>query len=305
VSSGRRRVGATKESGFAPKSSEPVVKTQRTLAGHTLEPEDDEDDEDEWKRRGSSPAFRAIFLATRILTPDPSSVLQTDLAPSSLIAYLAHSLVSHAQEEGITVKEPQQSRRVSVSRQPGRERRRQTPNAGSTYGEQAMQITASLSSALAGVGVDPRKFIPSSRVSAVDARRALLRSLPGGRPEGRTSEGSATPRTPVTAGSAAVGDTTTTPPPPSSSPTRTMPAVELNSIGSWSSRPPTLLPRRNTLDDFLHLDRGDAKVASQFDGKDVKPYTDRYGFVCEFALAVVGMVFRVSNPTSWVSTQTT
>jgi hypothetical protein len=151
----------------------------------------------------------------------------------------------------------------------------------STYSEHAMQITASLSNALAGVAaVDPRKFISAKRESAVDARKALLRSL-SGLPDSikeKHAEGSVTPRTPVTPGSKGMIETNNPP-----SPTRAMPAVELNSIGSWSSKPPTLLPRRNTLDDFLRLDHADAQVASQFDGKDVKPYTDRYGFVCEWA----------------------
>ncbi len=249
------------DSFFAPRSPLPVVETHLATAGE-ISPLDSQDDE-QWKRRGSSPAFRAIFLATRIVTPDPSSVLQSDLSPSGLLAYLAHSLVTNAQEEGITVREPlDRSRRASASR----------PKDGytsPTMGEQAMQITASLSNALAGK-LDPRKFVSSK---SNDARKSLLRTL-SSRPE-TTPDGTTSPKTPVTPSSHPAAGTSTPP-----SPTRVdMPAVELNSIGAWSSKPPSLLPRRNTLGAFLRLE--EARPATQFNGKNVKPYTDPYGFVCE------------------------
>ncbi|EPQ31674.1 uncharacterized protein PFL1_01007 [Pseudozyma flocculosa PF-1] len=62
--------------------------------------------------------FKAIFLATRIMTPDPSSLLyDSGKKTSELIASLASSLVGRARDEGKMVEEP--SRLAGVRRPSG------------------------------------------------------------------------------------------------------------------------------------------------------------------------------------------
>ncbi len=221
----------------------------------------------EHRRDTPSPAFRAIALATRILTPDPASILVPGMPTSSLISYLAHTLISNAQEEGVSFRE-QRSRRASSATRPT------TGSTGDPLGDSYGQsISATLHSALV-VKLTPQNHQGRSS----DARKSLLRSLSHRTGIASPPHRSSPRRPPATPPSrytdSQSGDSTP------SSPTRSMPAVELGSIGGLDLKPPSLLPRRATLEDFLHLDEG-SKVASQFDGKGVKAYTDRYGFVCQ------------------------
>lgn len=77
--------------------------------------------------RPNPPHFKAIFLATRIMTPDPTSLLlDSGKRTSELVATLAMRLVGRAREEGIVVEEKSNgvqttSRRPSMpSRPPSR-----------------------------------------------------------------------------------------------------------------------------------------------------------------------------------------
>ncbi|KAK8854964.1 hypothetical protein IAR55_003704 [Kwoniella newhampshirensis] len=255
----------------------------------------DEEDEEGWRRGdgGSSPSFRAIFLATRIITPDPSSILTSpEIPPNSLIAYLAHSLVSNARDEGILARIPPdqrhrsrdshtRSRAASIASQdsvgmtvdPSSSSSAGTPLKdqlkGHGYGDQALAATASLGRSLLS-SVSSATLRGTKAISGLseETRPSLL---------SRTSSSRGFPTTAVSPPSGVqVGGSHHSPseetPPPS---------VELSSIVPDEARPPTVLLSRQNLGSFFQstkVSKTKMATASRFES-DEEPLTDRYGFI--------------------------
>ena len=251
----------------------------------------EEQDEDGWRRGdgGSPPAFRAIFLATvskmigafadpqRIITPDPSSILaQSNTSPNSLVAYLAHALVSNARDEHITAKDPpgrrgsrSRSRATSVASQEAVPASR--PMGGDTrdtkrYGDQALAVGRSLLSSVSNATLRGTMGITESV-----PRPSLLSRVSSSRPFPTTAISPPTVDRP--SGSSTTSPTEETPPP----------SVELASIVPDESRPPTVLLSRQNLGSFFQsskIGRTKMQTASRFKSAE-PPLTDRYGFICE------------------------
>ncbi|WVQ84107.1 hypothetical protein IAT38_006252 [Cryptococcus sp. DSM 104549] len=268
----------------------------------------DEEDEEAWRRGdgGSSPGFRAVFLATRIITPDPSSILVSpEIPPNSLIAYLAHSLVSNARDEGIVVRDSALRRR---SRDLSRGRAMSVASQ-----EVGMDIGASDGTGSAGGGKGggggsrdgARGYGDTALAATASLGRSLLSSMTNA-----TMRGSKSASSPVAGSNSGAGDdsrpsllsrvsssrgfpTTAISPPPSLSQPATsahnahaqdgapLPSVELSSIVPDESRPPTVLLSRQNLGSFFQsskIGRGKMTTASRFEGAE-PPLTDRYGFI--------------------------
>ncbi|KIR36411.1 hypothetical protein I352_01360 [Cryptococcus deuterogattii MMRL2647] len=278
---GNKKSSVTKKSsmGSIASANRPVTPSSNAIPRSTPE---DEDEDETWRKGdgGSSPSYRAIFLATRILTPDPSSILiPTETPPKALIARLAHSLVSNARDEGIFAKEPANRRSRDVSRSRaislGDQEHLQTDEArnkdGKGYGESALTATASLGRTLLSsvTGATIRGSRSGASVAGEEARPSLLS-------RGSSGHGfsvAAAPSSPAISHSAAVGS-----PPSEGTP---LPSVELSSIVPDESRPPTVLLSRENLGSFFQsnrVNRAKMVTASRFES-DEPPLTDRYGFI--------------------------
>ncbi|KIR80605.1 hypothetical protein I306_02059 [Cryptococcus gattii EJB2] len=279
---GNKKSSVTKKSsmGSIASANQPVTPNSNAIPRSTPE---DEDEDETWRKGdgGSSPSYRAIFLATRILTPDPSSILiPTETPPKALIARLAHSLVSNARDEGIVAKEPanhRRSRDVSRSRaiSLGDQERLQTDEAkikdGKGYGDSALTATASLGRTLLSsvTGATIRGSRSGASVAGEEARPSLLS-------RGSSGHGfsvAAAPSSPAISHSAAVGSPAFEETP--------LPSVELSSIVPDESRPPTVLLSRENLGSFFQsnrVNRAKMVTASRFES-DEPPLTDRYGFI--------------------------
>ncbi|RXK40181.1 hypothetical protein M231_02455 [Tremella mesenterica] len=235
----------------------------------------EEEDEYAWRKGdgGSSPAFKAIFLATRIITPDPSSILvPTSVSSKSLIAYLAHSLVSNARDEGIVAREPpgrrqsrdlSRSRATSIASQLSPDLANATPTRERGYGDQALAATASLG-----------RTLLSSVSTATMRARAMGEDI--GRPSllSRTSHSRSFP----TVTSLAAPQLSDSSPLAQTSPNVEIPppSVELSSIVPDDARPPTMVLSRQNLGSFFQSTK--LKTATRFDNGET-PLTDRYGFI--------------------------
>ncbi|WWC71777.1 uncharacterized protein I206_105736 [Kwoniella pini CBS 10737] len=241
----------------------------------------DEDDVEAWRKGdgGSSPAFKAIFLATRIITPDPSSILLSSEIPSnSLIAYLAHSLVETARDDGIIARDAVSDRRRSKdlsrsraastgSQYPASDLDKSRETRSSGYGDQALAATASLGRSLLS-SVSNATIRGTKAISSItdDPRPALI---------SRSSSSRAFPTTAVSA-PAAIGQSGSS----ATSPTeeRPLPSVELSSIVPDDIRPPTVTLSRQNLGSFFQTAKSKLATASRFESEE-EPLTDRYGFI--------------------------
>ncbi|OCF41132.1 hypothetical protein I317_05046 [Kwoniella heveanensis CBS 569] len=231
---------------------------------------------------GSSPAYKAIFLATRLITPDPSSILvSADIPSNSLVAYLAHSLVSNARDEGIVARDPISDRRRSrdlsrsraasivsqdaISPDLNTSSKDKVPSGG--YGDQALAATASLG----------RTLLSSVSSATMRGTRAITSLNEETRPSllSRASSSRGFPTTAISAPMPQVNSGSS-----ATSPTeeRPLPSVELSSIVPDESRPPTVLLSRQNLGSFFQNTKGKLHTASRFES-DEEPLTDRYGFI--------------------------
>lgn len=295
---GNKKSSVTKRSsmGSIVSANHPVPPSPNAIPRSTPE---HEDEDETWRKGdgGSSPSYRAIFLATvsvsmssairtltvwkqRILTPDPSSILiPTETPPKPLIAQLAHSLVRNARDEGIVAKEPMNHRRsrdLSRSRAislGGRERSQtdETRNKDSkAHGDSALSATALLGRSLLSsvTGATIRGSRSGASVVNEEIRPSILS-------RGSSGHGlAAAPSSPAISHSAAMGS-----PPSEAAP---LPSVELSSIVPDESRPPTVLLSRENLGSFFQsnrVNRAKMVTASRFES-DEPPLTDRYGFIC-------------------------
>ncbi|WVQ99801.1 hypothetical protein IAU59_006943 [Kwoniella sp. CBS 9459] len=243
------------------------------------------DADDTWREGdgGSSPAFKAIFLATRIITPDPSSILvSSDIPSNSLIAYLAHSLVSNARDEGIVARDPLTDRRRSrdlsrsraasivsqdaISPDLNTSSRDRMPPSG--YGDQALAATASLGRTLLS-SVSSATMRGTRAITSLneETRPALLSRASSSR--GFPTTAVSAPILPGQSGSSATSPTEERP----------LPSVELSSIVPDESRPPTVVLSRQNLGSFFQNTKGNKlHTASRFESAE-EPLTDRYGFI--------------------------
>ncbi|WWC63060.1 uncharacterized protein I303_105659 [Kwoniella dejecticola CBS 10117] len=241
----------------------------------------DDSDSESWRKGdgGSSPAFKAIFQATRIITPDPSSILLSSEIPSnSLIAYLAHSLVENARDEGIVARDAVSDRRRSKdvarsraasigSQYPVSESDKTREGKQAGYGDQALAATAYLG----------RSLISSVSNATIRGSKAISSIADEPRPSllSRTSSNRAFPTTAISA-PAAIGHSGSS----ATSPTeeRPLPSVELSSIVPDDIRPPTVTLSRQNLGSFFQNTKTKLTTASRFES-DEEPLTDRYGFI--------------------------
>ncbi|WWC93558.1 hypothetical protein V866_000393 [Kwoniella sp. B9012] len=259
----------------------PSIPTEETSLTTSESAITDEDDPEAWRKGdgGSSPAFKAIFLATRIITPDPSSILLSSEIPSnSLVAYLAHSLISNARDDGIVardaVSDRRRSRDISRSRAtsvgsqyPSVDQDKTREGKGAGFGDQALAATASLG----------RTLLSSVSNATIRGTRAISNITDEPRPSllQRTSSSRAFPTTAISAPSA-VGQSGSS----ATSPTeeRPLPSVELSSIVPDDIRPPTVTLSRQNLGSFFQNTKTKIATASRFESED-EPLTDRYGFI--------------------------
>ena len=214
-------------------------------------------------------------------------MLASSAIPSkSLIAYLAHNLVSNAREDGVIPRELR-TRGDSVTRprapsgasqkassvrsvdalNPSTTTAQSGPSA--TYGDQAWAVGRSLLSSVSNATLKASKTM--SNLSDQPARPSLLNSASFGR--GFPTTSTSPTRVGGRSGSSATSPTEETPPP----------SVELASILPDEVRPPTVLLSRLNLGSFFQSNKlGKAKLptASRFNTSE-PPLTDRYGFICE------------------------
>ncbi|ORY35339.1 rab-GTPase-TBC domain-domain-containing protein [Naematelia encephala] len=238
-----------------------------------------EEDDEAWRKGdgGSSPSFRAIFLATRIITPDPSSILNSpSTPPNSLVAYLAHSLVSNARDAGFIARDAPGKMRSTRSRAASASSQEApsingTPAKNYGYGDQALAVGRSLLSSVSTATLRAKAISSSSsfETPAQPTRPSLLSRVSSSRPFPTTA---VSPPAPLQASSSSAASPTEDQP---------LPSVELSSIVPDETRPPTVLLSRQNLGTFFQstkAGRGRIKVASRFNGGE-EPLTDRYGFI--------------------------
>ena len=222
----------------------------------------------------------------RLITPDPLSILVSlDIHSTSLIAVLAHSLVSTARDKDIAIKEPPGRRRAdtaSLARSRAAsvvsaEKRRtdNEDNASRGYSDSARSATAaigrSLLSTVSNATTRAKTYSVGLEDESVLSRPALLN---------RASSSRAYPTTAVSGGTFNHHKT----PDLSQFDTETMPlpSVELSSIVADENRPPTVLLSRQQLGSFFQSSKAvpTLRTASRFKSGET-PLTDRYGFICE------------------------
>ncbi|CAK9779640.1 TBC-domain-containing protein [Cutaneotrichosporon oleaginosum] len=239
------------------------------------------EEEDEWRRGdgGSTPSFRAIFLATRILTPDPASILIKEGGP--LVASLAHALVSGARDAGIMSRDPPsrtraRSRAASVGSQ-------QAPTVDQHgYGDQALAATVAVGRTLLKHGKAAIDGLGDTRDRP--APRPALLHRASSRPFPTTAMAQALPSLDHSPGT---GSPSAETPPPS---------VELSSIVPDETRPPTVLLSRQNLGSFFQSSRTKLTTATRFTS-DQPPLTDRYGFIYDIQHAsMLKDASRVGTP---------
>ncbi|TXT10778.1 hypothetical protein VHUM_02283 [Vanrija humicola] len=229
----------------------------------------DEDEDDEWRHGdgGSTPSFRAIFLATRILTPDPASLLvdSARINASSSIARLAHTLVSNARDAHVVPREPPTAKREHArSRAASVASQQAAAASGTGYSDQAIAATVAvgrtlLSRSKAAISGGSKVEEPMARPTLV--HRATSRPFP------------TTAMAPALQGSGELGLPAHSDTPP--------PSVELGTIVPDEDRPPTVLLSRQNLASFFQSSRVGAPklaTATRFTS-DQPPLTDRYGFI--------------------------
>jgi hypothetical protein len=229
----------------------------------------------------NTPTFRAIFLATRLLTPDTSSILSTaskHRRDGELIKRMAYKLVRNARDSGIALRPTQESARPVRSTSPNprtakisskRSKRNSVLGLPSTIGT----ALASPVQALLGNGTSAT----SRSTESASAKNQLLRSISNRDMIGTLNDSAL----PVKGKSPdrSVGNT------PLVSPGEdgdfAPPLVEMDAFVADRDKPPTMLPRRNTLHN-LHGDISPSfKLASRFgdESAELAPYTDKFGFV--------------------------
>lgn len=203
------------------------------------------------------------------------------------MAYLAHTLVSNARDEGITIIETarrnSRSRATSVTSSENPLARIASTDItvkdgkGYTYGygETAVAMGKSLFSSVSSATLRGSK----STMGEDHPRPSLLSRVSSSRPFPTTAV--SPPMDQQYSTSSLTSPTEEVPPP----------SVELASIVPDETRPPTVLLSRRNLGNFFlsnKVDQPKLSTASRFKS-DEPPLTDRYGFICELIHAVLSV----------------
>lgn len=262
---------------FEPRKSRPSISKPNV----TLSVEDD--DEEAWRYGNgkNSPAFTAIVLATRLITPDAASVVHRPRSVSTEIAAICHDLVAGAQESGANLKKERGGVTSGFVKAEKENIKPPTSFEPSSEAGSSQSLGSMLTSRVQAILNGPQ--------STNTARNQLLRSL-------------STKNNGPFHHSGARSPDRTGPTPPMLSPTSEeigtpAPSVELNAFTAPKDRPPTMLPRRNTFADSHRL----IQAATRFgdDTADIEPYTDRYGFV--YDLGYVKMLLELKSASAEVA----
>lgn len=274
---GRSRASTTTSE--TPAVGRPVLSPPIQTNHHEDEKETaEEDHEFRYGDRGNTPSFRAIFLATRLLTPDMSSILSTGSKKrleGETLSRMAYALVRNARDAGIVLRAPPETARVT--RVPVE---RKTPHKRSKR-HSVLGLPASLGSVLSSpvqafLGTGGSSNSQSNENET--ARKQLLRSI-----SSRDMVGTlATPGTGVK-GKSPDRSAVSTPlvSPGEDEGAFTPPLVEMNAFTADKDKPPTMLPRRNTVQNLHGETSPSLKLASRFgdESAELAPYTDKFGFV--------------------------
>jgi hypothetical protein len=275
---GRSRASTTTSE--TPVVGRPVLSPPiQTSSTHEDEKEiGEEDHEFRYGDRGNTPSFRAIFLATRLLTPDMSSILSTGSKKrleGETLSRMAYALIRNARDAGIVLRSPPETARVT--RKPvewktprKRSKRHSVLGLPASLGNvlsspvQAFLGTGSTSNSQSNENETARKHLLHS-ISSRDMVGTL--ATPGTAGKGKSPDRS-TVSTPLVSPGEDEGEFTP-------------PLVEMNAFTADKDKPPTMLPRRNTVQN-LHGDTSPSlKLASRFgdESAELAPYTDKFGFV--------------------------
>ena len=225
------------------------------------------------------------LICQRLITPDPLSILVSlDISSTSLIACLAHSLVSTARDNEIAIHEPPGRRRANTSSLPrsraasvvsAESRRADNLEDGNKgYSDSARSATAAIGRSLLSTVSNATMRAKAYSVGIEDEPASLRPALLN-----RASSSRAFPTTAVSGGTfnqhktpdLSHGDAETMP----------LPSVELSSIVADENRPPTVLLSRQQLGSFFQSSKAvpTLRTASRFKSTEA-PLTDRYGFIC-------------------------
>lgn len=249
-STSRPRSGSVKrnETIFEPAATAPIVASHTDPAHARTSGQTEEDGSFRYGDGGSTPSFRAIVHATRILTADPTSIIRRKrgglLARNESgggVGMMAQALVERAKREGVGVR----TRRGS-----GKEDEKK-PEGGA---RKALLRTLSSLAVEEPANTPTRGTRSSSIASARETGRRRSRTTTAGSHQAPTSPSPGQP-TPLH-------------------------AVQMEAMMDPSVRPPPMLVRRATADDFLPTDVHLPSTSSRFGQvSELEPYIDRYGFV--------------------------
>lgn len=294
---------------FEPAATTPLVASHNSSA-HAKSPYTDhlEQEDDSWRYGdgGSTPSFRAVVNATRILTTDPGSVVRRGrmaagkkedgtmlliageeerVLRENEVALLAQRLVENAKRDGVGIREAAKGRRGSgkeESTTPGPGRNVKSPRQDLPDGGARKALLRTLSSLPPPPDVDSPTTPPQDRTRG--ARSSSIVSVLA-----EVSTGRRRSRTTTTLSSNASGPSMSSKSPsPGSRDTDSesaAPAVQMEAMMDPSARPPPMLVRRATADDFMPSNDANAhlptKLPSRFGAEvaELEPYIDRYGFV--------------------------
>ncbi|GHJ85908.1 hypothetical protein NliqN6_2310 [Naganishia liquefaciens] len=246
----RSRSGSVKRNEiiFEPAATAPIVASHTDPAhARTFGDQPAEDGSFRYGDGGSTPSFRAIVHATRILTADPTSIIRPKGGGllvghdhRSRVERMAQELVERAKREGVGVRTRRGSGKDDDKRPEGGARK---------------ALLRTLSSIPVEENATPTRGTRSSSIaSALDTGRRRSRTT-------TTIGSNSTPKSPS----------------PGPAPLH---AVQMEPMMDPSERPPPMLVRRATADDFLPNDVHLPSKSSRFgEVSELEPYIDRYGFV--------------------------
>ena len=295
---GKQRVQGAESSGKGSKQFQPSRPRASTTISETAaigkpvlsppmlpEPEGDDGEDHSFRYgdRGNTPSFRAIFLATRLLTPDMSSILSTaskKRLQGETLSRMAYSLVRNSRDTGITLRSQPTIARL------GRDDHREPVNTKSPTKRSKRHSVLGLPSSLGNALASPVQAflasgssVPTQATEGEAARKQLLRSISSRDMAGTLS----TPGIPVSKGKSPDRSAMSTPivSPGEHDGESTPPLVEMDAFIADKDKPPTMLPRRNTMHNLHSETSPSLKLASRFgdESAELAPYTDKFGFV--------------------------
>lgn len=231
---------------------------------------------------GNTPSFRAIFLATRLLTPDMSSILNTGSKKrlqGETSSRMAYTLVRNARDAGISLRSRPAA--VRLAKEDSLDHKPKKSPTKRSKRHSVLGIPSSIGNALAS---PVQALLGSGSTSATmvteddTARKQLLRSISSRDMAGTLAtsgipvKGKSPDRSVVSTPIVSPGD---------HDGESTPPLVEMDAFIATKDKPPTMLPRRNTMHNLHGEISPSLKLASRFgdESAELAPYTDKFGFV--------------------------